>query len=58
VLRGIFGPKRIEVAGSWRRLHNNEFRKLCASPNTARLINRDEMGRHAERMICIKNFGR
>jgi hypothetical protein len=33
VLRGIFGPKRDEVAGGWRRLHNEELRILYASPN-------------------------
>jgi hypothetical protein len=26
VLRGIFGPKREDVAGGWRRLHNEELR--------------------------------
>jgi hypothetical protein len=31
VLRGIFGPKREEVAGEWRRLHNEELRNLYAS---------------------------
>jgi hypothetical protein len=33
VLRRIFGPKRQEVAGSWRRLHNEEFHNLYVSPN-------------------------
>jgi hypothetical protein len=28
VLRRIFGPKREEVAGGWRRLHNEELRRL------------------------------
>jgi hypothetical protein len=28
VLRGIFRPKREEVAGSWRRLHNEELHNL------------------------------
>jgi hypothetical protein len=27
----MFGPKREEVAGDWRRLHNEELHKLCAS---------------------------
>jgi hypothetical protein len=31
VLRRIFGPKREEVAGSWRRLHNEELHNLYAS---------------------------
>jgi hypothetical protein len=32
VLRRIFGPKRQEVVGSWRRLHNEELRNLYAAP--------------------------
>jgi hypothetical protein len=32
-LRRIFGPKREEVAGGWRRLHNEELHDLYASPN-------------------------
>ena len=33
VLRKIFGPKRDEVTGEWRKLHNKELRDLY-SPNT------------------------
>jgi hypothetical protein len=33
VLRRIFGPKRDEVTGEWRRLHNNELYALYSSPN-------------------------
>jgi hypothetical protein len=33
VLRRTFGPKREEVAGGWRRLHNEELRNLRASPD-------------------------
>jgi hypothetical protein len=33
VLRRIFGPKRSEVAGGWRRLHNEELHNLYTSPN-------------------------
>jgi hypothetical protein len=33
VLRGIFGPKRDEVTGEWRRLHNEELYDLYSSPN-------------------------
>jgi hypothetical protein len=32
VLRGIFGIKREEVAGGWRRLHNEELHNLYTSP--------------------------
>jgi hypothetical protein len=33
VLRRIFGPKRDEVTGEWRRLHNKELYALYSSPN-------------------------
>jgi len=33
VLRRIFGSEREEVAGGWRRLHNEEFDDLYASQN-------------------------
>jgi hypothetical protein len=38
VLKKIFGPKREEVTGDWRRLHNEELHKLYASPNIIRAI--------------------
>jgi hypothetical protein len=38
VLRGIFVPKREEVARGWRRLHNEEIHNLHASPNIIRVI--------------------
>jgi len=38
VLRIKFGPKREEVAGCWRRLHNEELRNLYASSNVIRAI--------------------
>ena len=37
VLRGIFGPKRDEVTGEWRKLHN-ELNNLYCSPNIVRVI--------------------
>jgi hypothetical protein len=39
MLRGIFGPKWEEVAGGWRRLHNEELHNLNASPNIITVIN-------------------
>jgi len=36
VLRGIFGPKRDEVTGEWRKLHNEELNYLYCSPNIVR----------------------
>jgi hypothetical protein len=38
VLRRIFGPKRVEVAGGWRKLHNEELHSLYSSPSTIRMI--------------------
>jgi hypothetical protein len=38
VLRRIFGPKRDEVTGEWRRLHNKELYALYFSPNVIRVI--------------------
>jgi hypothetical protein len=38
VLRRIFGCKRKEVAGGWRRQHNEKFHNLYASPNIIRVI--------------------
>ena len=38
VLRRIFGPKRDEVTGEWRKLHNEELNDLYCSPNIVRVI--------------------
>jgi hypothetical protein len=38
MLRRIFGPKKEEMAGGRRRLHNEELNNLHASPNTMRVI--------------------
>jgi hypothetical protein len=38
VLRGIFGAKRDEVTGEWRKLHNEELNDLYPSPNIVRVI--------------------
>jgi hypothetical protein len=38
VLRRIFGPKRDEVTGDWRKLHNEELHNLYSSPNILRMI--------------------
>ena len=38
VLRRIFGPRRDEITGKWRRLHNEELNDLCSSPSIVRVI--------------------
>jgi hypothetical protein len=38
VLRGIFGPKRDEVTGEWRKLHNEELHNLYSYPDIIRQV--------------------
>jgi hypothetical protein len=38
VLRRIFGPKRDEVTGGWRKLHDEELHNLYSSPSIIRMI--------------------
>jgi len=51
VLRRI-GPKRDEVTGEWRKLHNKELNNLCSSPNIVRLIKLRKM-RWAEHVALM-----
>jgi hypothetical protein len=43
VLRRIFGPKRDEVTGEWRKLHSRELHNLYASPDIIRQIKSSRM---------------
>jgi hypothetical protein len=52
VLRRIFGPKRDDVTGEWRRLHNKELYALYSSRNIIRVIKsrRQRWAGHVARM--------
>jgi hypothetical protein len=62
VLRRIFGPKRDEVTGGWRRLHNNELYAPYSSPSIIQVIKsrRLRWAGHVARMEgeerCIQGF--
>jgi hypothetical protein len=52
VLRRIFGPKRDEATGEWRRLHNEELNDLYLSPNVILVIKARRM-RWAGHVACM-----
>jgi hypothetical protein len=60
LLRRIFGPKRDEVTGEWRKLLNEELRDLYASPSIIRIIKSRRMRweRHLSQMGEKKNVCR
>jgi hypothetical protein len=53
VLRGIFGPKRDEVIGGWRKLHNEELYNLCFSLNVIRTTKSRLIGEQGI-VICMR----
>ena len=68
-LRRIFGPKRDEITGEWRKLHNEELNDLYCSPNIVRVIKsrrmrwaghvaRMEEGKGAYRVLVGKPGGK
>jgi hypothetical protein len=52
VLRRVFGPKRDEVTGKWRKLHNEELNDLYSLPNIMRVVKSRQMrwAEHVARM--------
>jgi hypothetical protein len=63
VLRKIFGPKRDEVTGGWRKLYNEELHGLYSSPSIVRVIKARRMrweghvARMGEVRGCTQHFG-
>jgi hypothetical protein len=60
VLRRIFGPKRDEVTGEWRKLHNEELHTLYSFPNIRQIKSRRmRWAGHVERMgeKSVQGFG-
>jgi len=51
-LNKVFGPKRDEVTGEWRKLHNEELNDLYSLPNIVRVVKSRRMTRagHVARM--------
>jgi hypothetical protein len=39
----VFGPKRVQVTGGSRKIHNKEFHKLCSSPSIIKMIKSKRM---------------
>jgi hypothetical protein len=60
VLRRIFGPKRDEVTGEWRKLHNAELHNLYSSPDIIRQMKSRRMrwAGHVARMVEGRNVYR
>jgi hypothetical protein len=69
MLRRIFGPKRDQVTGEWRKLHNEELRDLYSSPSVIRIMKSRRMRwtghaarmgerKHAYRLLVGKPEGR
>jgi len=52
VLRRIFGPRRDEVTGEWRRLHNEKLNDLYSSPNIVQVI-KSRIIRWAAHVACM-----
>jgi hypothetical protein len=63
VLGRIFGLRKDEVTGNWRRLHNKELSDLYSSPNIIQVITSKRMRQAGQvtcigwEMMCIQVFG-
>jgi hypothetical protein len=61
VLRRIFRPKRDEVTGEWRKLHNEELHNLYSSPDIIRQVKANEVGgscgTHGKEEKSVQGYG-
>jgi len=57
VLRRIFGPRRDEVTGERRRLHNEELNDLYSSPNIVQVIKSIRMRRVGMWRVWVRRGG-
>jgi hypothetical protein len=53
VLRRIFGPKKDEVTGEWRKLHAKKLHNFCSSPDIIRQVKSRQM-RWAGHVACMR----
>ena len=69
VLRRVFGPKRDDVTGEWKKLHNEELSDLYSLPNIVRVVKSKRMrweghvarmgeGRGVHRVLVEKSEGK
>ena len=60
VLRRVFGPKRDEVTGEWRKLHTEELNNLYSLPSIVRVVKSRRMrwARHVARMGDVRGVHR
>jgi hypothetical protein len=56
VLRRIFGPKRDDVTGEWRKLHNEELHNLYSSPVKANEVG-GACSTHGRGQKSVHGFG-
>jgi hypothetical protein len=61
VLRRIFGPRRDDVTGDWRKLHNKELQNLLSSPDIISQVKANEVGgaygTHGRGEKSVQGFG-
>jgi hypothetical protein len=61
ILRRIFRPKRDEVTGEWRKLHNGELHNFHSSPDIIRQVKANEVGgacgTHGRGEKSVQGFG-